>query len=325
MIRRKDPHMKTKRIIAVLLAAITVLALSACNVKGSNYSDKNAYVSIYVYGMNKKTLFSNDAIRVAPQPPLEEEETTEGGLLTEESARQRYRTKPTGMLALEIVARSKDKNAELPTVVISQFNGDIEYTLDSVLNNTAGKAAHSNDIYEWEFRINDQIADPFTSDIKNYDKLTFSLVEKTFRNFYASFAITNGADTIMSETEYIVPGEKSEMTIANFLKGTYLNEKNEPVKELASELKITLSEDGKRVVKIGDLENDEENHFHWVCIMGEEYDDESETSTEILISDLSDTLISETDLITFDYREYKAEGEDTVEDTVEGGEEQPAE
>lgn len=318
--------MKIRRTIAILLAAVTVLSLAACNVAGSNYSDKNAYVSIYVYGMNKKTLFSNDAIRVAPQDPLETEETTDGGLLTEEAARQRYRTKPTGMLALEIVSRSKDKNAELPTIVVSQFNGEIEYTLDSVLGNTAGKAANSNDIYEWEFRINDEIADPFTSDIKNYDKLTFSLVERTYRNFFVSFAITNGADTIMSETQYIVPGEKSEMTIANFLKGTYLDEKDQqPVKELASELKITLSDDGKRVVKIGNLENDEENHFHWVCIMGEDYDEENDSSVEILINDLSDTLVSEKDVITFDYREYKVEGEDTSEDTANGAEEQPAE
>lgn len=314
--------MKIKRTIAILLAAVTVLALSACNVKGSNYSDDNAYVSIFVYGMNKKTLFSVDALRVAPQPPLETEETTEGGLLTEESARQRYRLKPTGMLALELVARAKDKNAALPTVVVSQFNGEIEYTLDSVLGNTAGKLPTSNDIYEWEFRINDVVADPFTSDIKTYDKLTFALVEKTYRNFYASFAITNGADTIMSETQYVVTGEKSEMTIANFLKGSYLDEKTgEPVRPIADELKISFSEDGKRIVKIGNLENDEEHR--WVCIMGEEYDDESETSTEIVITDLSSTLISETDLVTFDYRYFEPEGGDT--DTAETAEENPAE
>ena len=41
------------------------------------------------------------------------------------------------------------------------------------------------------------------------------------------------------------------------------------------------------------------------------------------INDLSDTLISEKDVITFDYREFKSESTDTDEATT--AEEQPAE
>ncbi|MBP5207074.1 MAG: hypothetical protein J6330_01295 [Clostridia bacterium] len=315
--------MKIKRIVTTLLAAVMVMiSITSCVGNGSNYSDANAYVSVYVYGMNNKTLYSADGVRVAPQDPYEEEETTAGGLLTEEAARQRYRTKPTGMLALEVVVRNKDKNAELPTVVISQFNGEIEYTLDSVNGNTAGKLSTSNDIYEWVFTINGEVADPFTADLHNYDLLKFQLLEKTERNFFVKFAISNGADTILSETQYNVFGNKPELTIAKCLQTKYINEKDEEVKPLLDEFNMTLSEDGRRVVKIGNLENDEEHR--WVCIMGEEYgDEEDEEAIEIIINDLSDTLISEKDVITFDYREFKSESTDT--DEAMTAEEQPAE
>ena len=316
--------MKIKRIVTLLLAAVMVLSVASCSVNKSNYSDANAYVSLYVYGANGKTLYSVDGLRVAPQAPFETEETTDGGLLTEEAARQRYRLKPTGMLALELAVTNKDKNAALPTLVISQFNGEIEYTLDTINGNTAGKASNSNDIYEWVFTINGEVKDPFTSDLKTYDLLRFDLKEKTERNFFIKLEITNGADTILSETPYTVFGEKSELTIAKCLQSNYINDKGEEVKPLTDEHKITLSEDGRRVVKIGDIENDEEHR--WVCIMGEEYgDDEEAEATEVIINDLSETLISEKDTITFDYREFKAEGEDETTEGETTVEEQAAE
>ena len=65
-IRRNISRMKIKRTIALALALLTLLVFAACNVAGSLYSEKNAYVSVYVYGENGKTLLSTDAIRVAP-------------------------------------------------------------------------------------------------------------------------------------------------------------------------------------------------------------------------------------------------------------------
>ena len=297
--------MKTKRIVTLLLAAVMILALAACNVAGSNYSDKNAYVSIYVYGESGKTLLSNEAIRVAPIDESElVEETTEGGLLTEDSARQRYRLIPTGMYALELSVRAKDKNAELPAVIVSQFNGEIEYTLDTVLNNTAGKKSGSNDIYEWVCKVNDEVVDPFTRKLETYDKVVFALLEKTERNFTAAFEISSGEKTIVSETKYTVFGEKADMNIANFLKSDYLDEdKGTPVKPVLSALGVTLSDDGKRVVKVGSLENDDTHR--WVCYIGDEEDG--------FVTDLTDEMINERLTICFDYREIETEDTSTGE------------
>ena len=303
--------MKIKRTLSLLLAAATLFALTACNVAGSLYSDKNAYVSVYVYGENGKTLLSNDAVRVAPIDEVTAEETTEGGLLTEESARQIYRMTPTSMYALELSITNKDKNAELPTVVVSQFNGEVEFSLDSVLGYTAGKASGSNDIYEWECKVNDEVVDPFTRKLENYDKVVFSFIEKTHRTFTVAFEVNNGAETLIPETKFSVDGEKAEMNIANYLNSDYLDEKtNEPVQAVSKALNLTLSEDGKRVVKIGDLENDETHR--WICFIGDEEDG--------LISDLSDTMISERLTISFDYRDINTE-----ESGAEGSEEEPEE
>lgn len=307
--------MKIKRTITLILAAVMVLIFASCNVAGSLYSDKNAYVSLYVYGENGKTLLSNDAIRVAPIDEPTEEDTTEGGLLTEEAARQRYRTTPTGMYALELSITNKDKNAELPSVIVSQFNGEVEFSLDSVLGCTAGKASGSNDIYEWICTVNDEVVDPFTRKLENYDKVVFSYVEMTNRTFTATFEINNGEITLVPEKKFNVNGEKSEMNIANFLKGDYLDEKSgEPVQPILNALGITLSEDGKRVVKIGDLENDEEHR--WICYIGDEEDG--------TVYDLTDTMISERLTISFDYRDINAETTEAG-DEEEETEEEPAE
>ncbi len=305
--------MKIKRTITILLALSTVLVFAACNVAGSLYSDKNAYVSVYVYGENGKTLISNDAIRVAPLEEATEEETTEGGLLTEEAARYRYRTTPTGMYALELCITNKDKNAELPTVVVSQFQGEVEYSLDSVLGCTAGKASGSNDIYEWQCKVNDEIVDPFKTKLVNYDKVVFSFVEKTNRTFTVKFEVNDGAETIIPEVKFNVNGEKSEMNIANYLNSDYLDDKTgEPVQPVRKALGLTLSEDGKRVVKIGDLENDETHR--WICYIGDEEDG--------TISDLSETMISERLTISFDYRDINTEttGEEETEEKDEEAE-----
>ena len=302
--------MKIKRTITIILALATVLVFAACNVAGSLYSDKNAYVSVYVYGENGKTLISNDAIRVAPLEEATEEETTEGGLLTEEAARYRYRTFPTGMYALELCITNKDKNAELPTVIVSQFQGEIEYSLDSVLGCTAGKASGSNDIYEWQCKVNDEIVDPFKTKLENYDKVIFTFVEKTNRTFNVTFEVNVGAETIIPEKKFSVNGEKADMNIANYLSGDYLDEKTgEPVQPVSKALGLTLSEDGKRVVKIGDYENDETHR--WICYIGDEEDG--------TVSDLSETMISERLTISFEYRDITTEstGEEETEEEEE--------
>lgn len=297
--------MKIKRTITLLLALVMVLVFTACNTAGSLYSDKNAYVSVYVYGENGKTLLSNDAVRVAPiEVDATAEETTEGGLLTEEAARQLYRTTPTGMLALELCITNKDKNAELPSVVVSQFQGEIEYSLDSVLGCTAGKASGTNDIYEWQCKVNDEVVDAFKRKLENYDKVVFSFVEKTNRTFTAAFEINNGAETLIPEVKFNVNGEKADMNIANYLNSDYLDDKTgEPVQPVKNKLGITLSEDGKRVVKIGDLENDETHR--WICYIGDEEDG--------MVSDLTDTMISERWTISFDYRDINTENTGTEE------------
>lgn len=304
--------MKIKRTITILLALATVLVFAACNVAGSLYSDKNAYVSVYVYGENGKTLISSDAVRVAPLDEATEEETTEGGLLTEEAARYRYRTIPTGMYALELCITNKDKNAELPTVVVSQFQGEIEYSLDSVLGCTAGKASGSNDIYEWQCKVNDEVVDPFKTKLENYDKVIFSFVEKTERTFTVKFEVNVGAETIIPETKFSVNGEKADMNIANYLNSSYLDDKTgEPVEPVKNKLGITFSEDGERVVKIGDYENDETHR--WICYIGDEEDG--------TVSDLTETMISERLTISFEYRDINTENTDSETEEEEAEEE----
>lgn len=299
--------MKIKRTITVLLAAVMILTLAACNVAGSQYSDKNAYVSIYVYGNNNKTLLSSEAIRVAPIDEAElVEETTEGGLLTEDYARQLYRVFPTAMYALELAIRAKDKNAELPVVVVSQFNGEIEYTLDTVMNTVAGKATGSNDLYEWQCKINDEVVDPFKTKLETYDKVVFSLVERTYRSFMVTFEINNGEVTLTPEKKFSALGEKSELTISKYLQTVYQNDKGEDVETVMKTLGIKLSEDGKRVEKIGDIENDETHR--WICYYADEEEDE-------IIPDLTEEMISERLVISFDYREIQTET-DTSEDTA---------
>lgn len=303
--------MKIKRTITVLLAAIMILTLAACNVAGSQYSDKNAYVSIYVYGNNNKTLLSSEAIRVAPIDESElVEDTTEGGLWTEDYARQLYRVTPTPMYALELAVRAKDKNAELPVVVVSQFNGEIEYTLDTIMNSVAGKANGSNDLYEWQCKINDEVVDPFTTKLETYDKVVFSLVEQTYRSFTGTFEINNGEVTITPEIKFSVLGEKSELTISKYLQSVYQNDKGEDVETVMKTLGIRLTEDGKRVEKIGTLENDEEHR--WVCYYADEEEDE-------IISDLTAEMLNERLVVSFDYREIATET-DTSAETAEPAE-----
>lgn len=299
--------MKFRRTITVILAAVMLISLAACNTAGSQYSEKNAYVSIYVYGSNNKTLLSSEAIRVAPIDESElVEDTTEGGLWTEDYARQLYRVTPTPIYALELAIRAKDKNAALPEIVVSQFNGEVEYTLDTVMNSTAGKATGSNDIYEWQCKINGEVVDAFKTKLETYDSVVFALVEKTYRSFTVAFEINDGEKTLVPETKFSALGEKSELTISNFLQSVYQNDKGEDVEKVMKTLGITLSEDGKRVVKIGSLENDEEHR--WVCYY---YDEEEEDE---IISDLTDEMISERKTISFDYRDI--ESEDTGEETA---------
>ena len=303
--------MKIKRTITVLLAAVMILTLAACNVAGSLYSEKNAYVSIYVYGNNNKTLLSSEAIRVAPIDESElVEDTTEGGLWTEDYARQLYRVTPTPMYALELAVRAKDKNAELPVVVVSQFNGEIEYTLDTIMNSVAGKATGSNDLYEWQCKINDEVVDPFTTKLETYDKVVFSLVEQTYRSFTGTFEINNGEVTITPEIKFSVLGEKSELTISKYLQSVYQNDKGEDVETVMKTLGIRLTEDGKRVEKIGTLENNEEHR--WVCYYADEEEDE-------IISDLTAEMLNERLVVSFDYREIATET-DTSAETAEPAE-----
>ena len=90
-----------------------------------------------------------------------------------------------------------------------------------------------------------------------------------------------------------------------------VDDKGEDVKPVKDALNITLSEDGKRVVKIGSMENDEEHR--WVCYY---YDEEEEDE---IISDLTDEMISERKTISFDYREIQSEdtGEETTAEPAE--------
>ena len=304
--------MKFRRTITVILAAVMILALASCNTAGSQYSEKNAYVSLYVYGANNKTLLSSEAIRVAPIDESElVEETTEGGLLTEDYARQLYRVTPTPIYALELGIRAKDKNAALPELVISQFNGEVEYNLDSVMGTTAGKATGSNDIYEWQCKINGEVVDAFKTKLNTYDSVVFALVEKTYRSFTVAFEINNGEVTLVPETKFSALGEKSELTISKYLQTVYQNDKGEDVKPVKDALDITLSDDGKRVVKIGSQENDEEHR--WICYY---YDEEEEDE---IISDLTEEMISERKTISFDYRVIQSEdtGEETTAEPAE--------
>lgn len=308
--------MKINKIIALLLAVTTVLALAACNVAGSNYSEKNAYVSVYVYGENGKSLISEEAVRVAPIDEPTEEETIESGLLSEEAARNRYRTTPTPIYAVETCIKNdkknKDKGYELPELEISQLNdGTIKYIIDSIKGCSVENTSGTNDIFEWVCTVNDVVVDPFTTKLETYDKVVFTRSEITFRTFTVTFEINNGEETLIPEIIFNVDGEKSELTISKYLNSDYLDSKTgEPVKPVKDELGITLSEDGKRVVKIGDIENNDE--YNWVCYIFDIEDGK--------ISDLTDEMITERDTISFDYVEIASE-----ETSEEDAEEEPEE
>lgn len=284
-------------VISAVLIAAMLFALSACNTAGGLYSEKNAYVSVYIYtnpSPTAKPKISLDRLRVAPEDEVENPETNEDGLYTDEAARQMYRTRPTGIYALELAIKEKDKNGELPYVVVSQYEGTVEYTLDTVLGVTAGKSASSNDMYEWRFYINGKEADPINDALHNYDLLEFKLVEQTYRTFNANFKAMNGAVTLFEDQKFALVGEKSEMTISNYLKGEYDDYDKKHI-DIDKILDLELSEDGSRVVRIGKLSADETHK--WVCYIDE----------EPIEGDLNDTMIDERHEIMFDYVEFEAE------------------
>ena len=300
-------------VLSVILITVTVFSFAGCNKRGMLYSEKNAYVSVYIYtnpAENAKPKMSLDRLRVAPEDEVAAPETNEDNLLTDEAARQLYRTKPTGLYALELTIAEKDKKQPAPTVIVSQYEGTVEYTLDTVLGVSAGKSATSNDMYEWRFYINGKEADPVKDEIHTYDLLEFKLKEQTYRTFTATFKAMNGAKPLFEDKKFSYVGEKSEMTIAHFLQGEYTDYEKKFI-DIDKELGLTLSEDGRRVVKIGTVAADETHK--WICLIDE---DEIE-------GDLSNTMIDERHEIMFEYVEIKVEA-DTGEVT-EAPAEEPAE
>ena len=299
--------MKTKKtlikVFSAVLAAIMLLAFTACNTRGGLYSEKNAYVSVYIYtnpAENAKPKISLDRLRVAPEDEVENPETNEDGLYTEAAARRLYRTRPTGIYALELAIKEKDKNGELPTVIVAQYEGTVEYTIDTVLGVTAGKSATSNDIYEWRFYINGVESDPVTAELHNYDLLEFKLKEQTYRTFTATFKAMNGAVTLFEDKKFSYVGEKADMTISYYLQGEYVDYDKNTI-DIDKVLGLKLSEDGKRVVSIGNIAEDA-NH-KWVCLINEEE----------IEGDLTEVKIDERHEIMFEYHFIPSETETDTE------------
>ena len=78
-------------IVSAVLAAVMLFALASCNTAGGLYSEKNAYVSVYIYtnpAATAKPKISLDRLRVAPEDEVENPETNEDNLYTDEAARQ---------------------------------------------------------------------------------------------------------------------------------------------------------------------------------------------------------------------------------------------
>ncbi len=284
-------------VLSIVLVAVTVTSFTACNTRGGLYSEKNAYVSVYIYtnpADNAKPKMSLDRLRVAPEDEVAVPATNEDGLLTDEAACQLYRTKPTGLYALELAIAEKDKKQPMPTIIVSQFEGTVEYTLDTVLGVAAGKSSTSNDMYEWRFYINGKEADPVNDEIHTYDLLEFKYKEQTYRTFTANFKAMNGAVTLFEDQKFSYVGEKADMTIAYYLQGEYDTYDKKHI-DIDQTLGLTLSEDGKRVVKIGNVAEDDTHK--WICLIDEEE----------IEGDLSNTMIDERYEIMFEYVEVKVE------------------
>ena len=313
-------------LLSVALIASMLFTFSACNKAGGLYSEKNAYVSVYIYtnpAANAKPKISLDKLRVAPDEEVylgENVSVINGGdrrmlfvrdveasteivtdiSLTDDEARQIYRMKPTGLYALELAIKEKDKKASAPEVIISQYDdGTIEYTLDTVLGVSAGKSATSNDVFEWHFYINGKEADPVNAELHNYDLLEFKLKEQTYRTFSATFQANNGPKTLFENEKYSFMGEKADMTISYFLQGTFVREiDGKKVEDLISNwMGITLSEDGKRIVSVKGVAEDE-THKWVVYILEEEVE-----------GNISEIMIDEKHEIVFEYVKVEAPAE----------------
>ena len=285
-------------LLSIALVASMLFAFTACNTAGGLYSEKNAYVSVYIYtnpAATAKPKISLDRLRVMPEDEAANPETNDDHQLTDKAACQLYRTRPTGLYALELAIKEKDKKADAPSVIVSQYDdGTIEYTLDTVLGVSAGKSTTSNDVFEWHFYINGKEADPVKDELHNYDLLEFKLVEQTYRTFTATFQANNGPKTLFENQKFSYMGEKADMTISHFLQGTYVDDKKEE-HNISDSMSLKLSEDGKRVVSIGGIKEDD-THKWVIYILEEEVE-----------GDLTEIMIDEKHEIVFEYVEFEPE------------------
>lgn len=301
-----------KVIIAMLLVSATLFALSGCVTAEVLYSDDNRYVSVYVYGKDGARKWYVDAVRVVAEPASDE--TTADG----DPVQPIYRESCTGLLALEIASAEKDLKA--PIIEMFNYTGTPEYELVDINGISVAEEESNGDQYKWIFTINGVEADPETAELKNHDLLAFYCVEETYRTFRVTFEANNGAISVFEGQEFAYAGEKADMNLAYYLAGKYDTEDGSV--DVDKSMGITLSEDGKSVVKIGDYENDETHK--WAVVMTEiipsEDDDEEDVEVEVIYYDLSEITVTYTMEVRFEFIEQVIEdtGEETgAEDTAE--------
>lgn len=281
---------KLTAVISLVLLAAMALSLAACTNQNQQYSDENAYVSVYVYDSDGKKKLSVDKLRVAPDP---ENEAV-------------YRRTPTGLYALELACA--DKTIDAPEIFGTGKEGEKEYTLLSV-SGVQAETKNSGDVYYWKFSIGDGKADsePVAADyatttLHTYDILEFTLVEQTNRAFPTSFSATNGAVKVYESQEFNLTGEKYELTLADYLTGKYTEE--DKTIDVAKALNITLAENKKTIESISGIKADETHE--WVVLINGEV--VPGNLNDLLVYELSESNLLE---ITFDYQEI------VVEDTTE--------
>ncbi len=268
-----------KKRIAAFAVALTMLCAAFSFTSCSEVEDKtigNAYVSIYVYNEKGGNVIKQDAIKVSPNEAHEYE----------------WGKKLTPYLALETVCSKENKNKTLELLTDSTGGVSVEK-----IDKYASGTNEAGDAFYWALYINGELMENAESYIlQNTDKIEFKYTEQTYRSINITASASNGAVIVLSDTAVFAAGEKTELTITNVL--NYAAPDTKKVNK--NELGITLSEDGKSITKIGEVEVDETHEW---AVMINDVDIEDDIDVQ---------LLKDADVIKFEYREIEAETDDAT-------------
>ncbi len=272
-----------KRRITAFIMALSMLAtafvFSSCS-GGEDKTIGNAYVSVYVYNAKGTRFIREHAVKVTPNENHEHE----------------WGRKNTAYLALETVCAKENKNKALE--LITDSTGGV--TIEKIDTYAAGVNSDGDPFY-WVLYINDEIVeDGETRELQNTDKVEFKYIEQTYRSVNVKFSAKNGAVVLFDDSTVYAAGEKEELTITNVLNYKAVD----TGKVNKNELGIMLSEDGKTITKVGDVEVAE--GYEWAVFLNDE-------KIEVGIDE---QLLKDGDVLSLEYRAVEAEETGATTDAV---------